>query len=117
MKIILLVTFFIIPLASIYSQSKNISEIDTAYQNAKKGVYWALTNIPEKKARLENDLIVDDRLCASVKLDKEINGVRITSVGFSRSNEVTIKIFKSFDNLVKEGYLKDYKIEVLDFMK
>lgn len=62
-----------------------------------------------EKAKLENDLIVEDKLLASVKLDKEINGIKIVSVGFNNSNEVTIKIFKSYDSLVKEGYLKNLK--------
>ena len=34
------------------AQAKNEEDIDAAYQNAKKGVYWVLQNIPEKK-RLE----------------------------------------------------------------
>lgn len=83
--------------------------MDAAFQNAKKGIYWALSNIPEKKSKLENDLIVEDKLCATVKLDKEINGIKIVSTGYNNSNDVTIKIFKSYDSLVKEGYLKNYK--------
>jgi len=39
-------------------------DIDYAYQNAKKGIYWALANIPEKKTKLESDLIADDKLYA-----------------------------------------------------
>ena len=117
MKIIILVIICLLPVSFSISQVKIETDIDTAYQNAKKGVYWALSNIPEKKSKLENDLIVNDKLCASVKLDKEINGIRIVSVGFNNSNEVTIKIFKSFDNLAKEGYLKGYKMEELDLPK
>ena len=114
MKILMLIVFLTFPVMFSFSQPKTENDIDTAYQNAKKGVYWALANIPEKKSKLENDLIVNDKLCSSVKLDKEINGIRIVSVGFNNSNEVTIKIFKSFDNLEKEGYLKGFKMEKLD---
>ncbi len=117
MKTLTLFVLLFLPVSFSNSQTKIETDIDTAYQNAKKGVYWALSNIPEKKLKLENDLVVNDKLCASVKLDKEINGIRVVSVGFNGSNEVTIKIFKSFDNLAKEGYLKGYKMEELDLPK
>ena len=87
------------------AQSKVEKDIDVAYQNAKKGIYWALENIPEKK-RLDNDLIADDILFASVKLEKEVNGIKIESTGYYLSNSVVIKIYKSYDSLVKEGYIK-----------
>jgi hypothetical protein len=77
--------------------------------NAKKGVYWALSNIPGKKTKIENDLIANDKLYSSVKLQKEIGGVKIESTGFSESISVTITFYKSYDNLKKEGYIK--KIE------
>ncbi len=111
MKIYFIAFFLFLPFTLINSQSKIETEVDLAYQNAKKGIYWALSNIPEKKSKLENDLILEDKLCASVKLDKEINGIKIVSVGFNNSNEVTIKIFKSYDSLVKDGYLKNFKKE------
>ncbi len=70
-------------------------DIDLAYQNAKKGIYWALENVPEKKLRLKNDLIYKDKLYASVSLVKEVNGIKITSKGYNNSTEVTIKFYKS----------------------
>ncbi len=54
----------ILPSVNSYSQVKTDQDIDMAYQNAKKGIYWALTNIPEKKTKLANDLIPDDKLVA-----------------------------------------------------
>ncbi len=114
MKALLLTAFLLLQVPFSFSQPKTENDIDSAYQNARKGIYWALSNIPEKKSRLENDLIVEDKLCSSVKLDKEINGIKIVSVGFNNSNEVTIKIFKSYDSLVREGYLKKYKMEDLN---
>ena len=107
MKKAYLFVFFIIVAFSCLekAQTKNEESIDTAYQNAKKGVYWALQNIPEKK-RINNDLIADDKLYASVKLEKEINGIKIESTGYYLSNSVIINIYKSYDSLVKEGYLK-----------
>jgi hypothetical protein len=80
-----------------YSQVQTEEDIEVAYQNAKKGIYWALENIPEKK-KLDNDLIAEDRLYASIKLEKQENGIKIESVGYYKSI--------SNDNLVKEGYLK-----------
>ncbi len=99
--------FFIITFSvCINSQSKTEEDIESAYQNAKKGIYWALNNIPDKKVKLENDLISEDKLYASVKLEKEVEGIKIESRGFFHSNEVTIKIYKSDDSLIKDGYLR-----------
>ena len=89
-----------------FSQEKLESDIDYAYKNAKKGIYWALSNIPEKKSKLESDLIADDKLYAEIKLFKEVNGVKVESTGFYHSNEVKIKIYKSYDSLKEDGYLK-----------
>ncbi len=81
-------------------------DIDYAYQNAKKGIYWALSNIPEKKTKLDNKLIADDKLYAKVKLHKEVNGIKVESIGYYHSNEVRIQIYKSYNSLEKDGYLK-----------
>jgi len=88
------------------SQEKIESNIDYAFQNAKKGIYWALSNIPEKKTKLEEQLIADDRLYSNVKLYKEINGIKIESTGYYITNEVTITIYISNDSLEEYGYLK-----------
>jgi hypothetical protein len=89
-----------------FSQEKIESDIDYAYQNAKKGIYWALSNIPQKKSKAESDLIADDRLYAHVKLAKEVNGVKIVSTGHYQTNQVTISIYRSNDSLKENGYLK-----------
>jgi hypothetical protein len=90
-----------------FSQQKLEVDIEIAYLNAKKGIYWALDNIPQKKLKLENELIAEDKLYAKVKLEIEIEGIKIESTGYYHSNEVNIKIYKSNDSLVKEGYLKN----------
>ena len=82
------------------------SDIDMTIQNAKKGIYWALNNIPEKKSKLDNDLIAEDKLFASVKLSKEINGIKIEATGFNNSYAVTIKLFRSNESLIKDGFIK-----------
>ena len=106
MKVLLTIALvFFFSLVS-FSQEKLESDIDYAYQNAKKGIYWALANIPEKKTKLDNELIADDKLYAEVKLIKEFNGIKVESTGYYHSNEVRIKIYKSFDSLEKDGYLK-----------
>lgn len=89
-----------------FPQQKIEDDIEVAYQNAKKGVYWVLNNIPEKKTKLENDLISEDKLYAKVKLEKEIEGIKIESTGYFHSNEVTIKIYKSIASLISDGYLR-----------
>jgi hypothetical protein len=89
---------------NLFSQAQTDQDMDAAFQNAKKGVYWALSNIPVKKSTIDNDLIADDKLAASVKLSKEINGVKVTSKGYYNTNEVEITIYKSFESLKAEGY-------------
>lgn len=105
MKYLIIVFFIILP-AGINAQTKMDNEINTAFQNAKKGVYWALSNIPEKKSRIKNDLIFEDKLYCTVKLDKKINGIKIESTGFFNSNQVTVVIYKSNDSLREEGFIK-----------
>ena len=105
MKTVFLISILLFSI-TIFAQQKTENDIDLAYQNAKKGIYWALANIPEKKQSIDNDLIADDKLYASVKLSKEFNGVKIESTGYYLSNEVSIVIYKSDDSLEKEGYKK-----------
>ena len=101
-----LTLFLFIISACVTAQTKTDEEINSAFQNAKKGIYWALANIPEKKSRIKNDLIYEDKLYCKVKLDKKINGVKIVSTGFFNSNQVTIMIYKSIDSLKAEGFIK-----------
>ena len=105
MKSIYLLSFMLIFVSyNSLAQEKLESDIDITFQNAKKGIYWALSNIPIKKSRIENDLIAEDRLYSSVRLDKEVNGVKVVSKGFYQTNEVEITIYKSYDSLKAEGY-------------
>ena len=100
------IIFAIILISSLtYSQDKIESDIDFALQYAKKGIYWALANIPEKKTSLNNDLISEDRLYASVRLEKEVNGIKIESTGYYQTLEVKITIYRSNDSLKSDGYL------------
>jgi hypothetical protein len=101
--------FFLLLLISLtaIAQTKKIdNEMNTAFQNAKKGIYWVLSNIPEEKSRLNNDLIANDKLFCEVKLDKKINGVKIESTGYFESDQVTVIVYKSYDSLIKEGFVK-----------
>ena len=90
--------------SSLSAQSKTEDDMNLAYQNAKKGIYWALSNIPGKKATLDNDLIGEDKLYASVKISKEVNGVKVVSKGYNQTNQVEIIIYKSYESLKSEGY-------------
>lgn len=101
----LFVLIFLIPLA-LYPQQDMEKNLDAAYQNAKKGIYWALANIPENKSRLESDLIADEKLYSSVKLEKQFNGIKVESKGFYNSTEISITLYRSDNGLLKDGYLK-----------
>jgi hypothetical protein len=105
MKLLNLPSLIVIfAVSNLFAQEKLESDIDKAYQNAKKGIYWALSNIPVKKSRLENDLIAEDKLYASTKLSKEVNGVKVGSKGYYQTNKVEITIYKSYESLKAEGY-------------
>jgi hypothetical protein len=103
MKILGLIVFFPVVL---FTQEFSESVIDTAYFNAKRGIYWCLSNIPDKKTNIDNHLIADDKLISSVRLQKEINGFKIESTGYYSTAEVKITLFKSKENLIKEGFIK-----------
>jgi len=50
---------------TLYSQENTSSfeeDIQHAFVNAKKGLYYALNNIPESKISLNQDLIEEDKL-------------------------------------------------------
>jgi hypothetical protein len=54
MKILILITFFpVILIAQEFSESI----IDTAFFNAKRGIYWCLSNITARKTSIDNHLI------------------------------------------------------------
>ena len=53
---------------------------------------------------MDNDLVSEDKLTASVKLSKEVNGVKVSSIGFYQTNQVEITIYKSYESLKVEGY-------------
>jgi hypothetical protein len=112
MKVVFIIffLFLLIPHFS-YSQEKVETDIEFALQNAKKGIYWALSNIPVKKVKLEKSIINEDKLLAKVKVIKEINGVRIESTGYNQTNEVTVVLYRSKDSLIKDGYIKKGDLE------
>lgn len=94
-----------------FSQAEIENDMDSAVQNAKKGVYWALENIPVKKAKIEKSIVNEDKLLAKVKINKELNGIRIESTGYFQTNEVTVVIYRSRDSLLKAGYIKKGDLE------
>lgn len=93
------------------SQSKIEEDIESALVNAKKGIYYALSNLQGKKAKFEKSLIADDKLIAKVKVSKELNGIKIESTGFYETNELTVVLYKSADSLIKDGYIKKSDLE------
>ena len=110
MKKVLFIFLFTVAAGNIFAQAASDSVITKAYQNARRGVYWALANIPDRKLRFSHDLITGDNLTATVKLEVEINGIKIMSTGYENSAEVSITLYKSVENLRKEGYLKNKSV-------
>ncbi len=98
-------TFLFLLLATFLYPFQNLNfeeNLDKAYQNAKKGIYWALDNIPRDKKKLDNDLIFDDNLIARIDLYKEVEGVRVVSVGYYETYSITIEIYRSYESLEKD---------------
>jgi len=91
----------------LHAQSEYEKCVDEAVINAKKGIYWAFENIPEKRKEIQHDLISKDKLIAEVKLAKEVEGVRVESTGYFRSTKVTVVLYRSYDLLKKEGYIQE----------
>jgi len=108
-------SLFLLPIflltQNIFSQSKIESNIESSLVNAKKGVYYALSNLQGKKAKFEKSLIADDKLIAKVKVSKELNGIKIESTGFFQTDELTIVLYKSSESLIKDGYIKKGELE------
>lgn len=96
---------FLIPF-TLFAQQDMENNLNTAYQNAKKGIYWALANIPDNKSRIQSDLIAEEKLYATVKLEKEYEGIKIVSTGYHNTTEISIVIYRSNEGLIKEGYIK-----------
>ncbi len=107
--LILATTFLFAPF--MLPQSKVEEDIEAALVNAKKGVYWALSNLQGKKAKFEKSLIADDKLIAKVKVSKELNGIKIESTGFSETNELSVVLYRSSESLIKDGYIKKGELE------
>ncbi|GIK20630.1 MAG: hypothetical protein PHY57_01455 [Ignavibacterium sp.] len=112
MRVILIFSLFSILTFFAHSQTKTESDIETALVNAKKGVYWALSNLQGKKTKIDKLIINDDKLISKVKVSKEINGVKIESTGYFQTNEVSIILYKSGDSLIKDGYIKKGELEL-----
>lgn len=80
-------------------------QMDKAYANAKKGLQYGLSNLKEKRSKDEYKLIEQDRLLAEVKISKEIGGVKIEAKGFFEGEEVTAVTYRSYESLVRDGYI------------
>lgn len=80
--------------------------LDQAFTFAQKGVEYAFSNIPDRKSSLNNDLIDNDQLIANVKLSKEVHGVKVESEGYFGSYRIKITLYRSYDKLVEDGYIK-----------
>ncbi len=81
-------------------------KIDFAYINALKGVAFALENIPERKSSTSKDLIAENNLIATIKINKEVGGVVVQSSGFYNTYKVTVEVYRDYHSLLNEGIIK-----------
>ncbi|GAB4293719.1 MAG: hypothetical protein Kow0098_14790 [Ignavibacteriaceae bacterium] len=103
-KLLAAILILIVNISALKAQSSIEEDLNHTFQNAKKGIYWALSNIPENKSKTDNQLIADDKLVADVKLYKEINGIRIESTGYYNTHVVKIIFYRSEESLAADGY-------------
>ena len=103
MKIFLLI---FICSAQIPAQENPEAKMTEAFTNAKKGIYYALSNIPDKKDNWTKELIDSDKLIAKVKLNKEVAGIKIESEGYYDTYEIKITLYRSYESLLKDGSIK-----------
>lgn len=116
-NLVLFISILFLTCFNLSAQPHIEQDINIPYRNALKGIYWGLDNIPVKKMNLENDLIADNRLYANVKLSKEVNGIKIKSTGYFNSYEVTITIYRTFESLEQEGFIKKKAEEETEIVK
>lgn len=81
-------------------------EMIFAFKNAQKAVVWALSNIPDRRAKEEKKLVENDKLIAEVSIEKEINGIRIEATGFINSTSIKVTVYRSYDSLLKDGHIR-----------
>ncbi len=110
-QIILTASIIFLLTSNHFSQIQVENDIEAGLVNAKKGIYWALSNLSGKKTKIDKSIIGEDKLIAKVKVAKEINGVRIESTGYYQTNEVTIVLYRSRESLIKDGYIKKGELE------
>ena len=103
MKLIALFAFLFLSLLPLNDAMEE--ELLIAFNYAKKGVYYGLSNLNGLKTKLEDKLVENNKLQSMVKVPKEINGVRIESTGYYESTTLTVILYRSYDGLIKDGYL------------
>jgi len=80
-------------------------KVDSAYINAMKGVYFAIENIPDRKNSVSSELIANNAIVASIKINKEVGGVNIQSIGYFKTYKVTVDVYRDYQSLKKEGII------------
>lgn len=100
-----LISLFAVFILTTSMPASSTGQLDNAYANAKKGLQYGLSNLKDKRSRDEYKLIEQDKLLAEVKISKEIGGVKIEAKGFFEGEEVTVITYRSYESLVKDGYI------------
>lgn len=107
MKIVVMLLFPILLFGqTLESKSEFNEKVNSAYMNAMKGVAFALENIPERKSSTSKDLIANNNLIASIKINKEVGGVVVQSSGFFNTYKVTVEVYRDYESLLNEGTIK-----------
>lgn len=92
-----LILILVLPLLSfIPGQVQDDNEdIQIAFTNAMKGVYWAQENISPKRETTFKEIIVNNKKICTVKVYKQVGGLKIISEGYEGSTKVEITTYRS----------------------
>ncbi|MBU2445074.1 MAG: hypothetical protein KJ666_05810 [Bacteroidetes bacterium] len=70
-------------------------DIQIAFTSAMKGVYWAQENVSPKRETMFKDIIVNNKKICTVKIYKQVGGLKIISEGYEGSTKVEITTYRS----------------------
>lgn len=70
-------------------------DIQIAFNGAMKGVYWAQENVSSKREVTFKDIVVNNKKICTVKIYKQVGGLKIISEGYEGSTKVEITTYRS----------------------
>ena len=70
-------------------------DIQIAFNGAMKGIYWAQENVSPKREVTFKDIVFNNKKICTVKVYKQVGGLKIISEGYEGSTKVEITTYRS----------------------